>query len=73
MRALNLIPVYVIRKHVSGGGNACVEALAAVESGEVQAESEQPSTLETITEQSVDVIEGVGEGITEGIKSLFGN
>jgi hypothetical protein len=53
--------------------NACVEALAAVESGEVPAESEQPSTLETITEQSVDVIEGVGEGIAEGIKSLFGN
>ncbi len=63
----------IAEKAVSGGGNACVEALAAVESGEVPAESEQPSTLETITEQSVDVIEGVGEGIAEGIKSLFGN
>jgi uncharacterized protein involved in outer membrane biogenesis len=63
----------ITEKSVSGGGNACVEALAAVESGEAPAKSEQPSTLETITEQSSKAIEGLGEGITEGLKSLFGN
>ncbi len=63
----------IAERTVSGGGNACVEALAAVESGEALAESEQPSTLETITEQPAKAIESVGEGITEGLKSLFGN
>jgi hypothetical protein len=59
----------IAEKSLSGDGNACLEALEAVEKGGAPAGEEPKSTVETITEEPAKVIEGVGKAL----KGLFGS
>jgi uncharacterized protein involved in outer membrane biogenesis len=55
--------------------NPCVAALAKAGTGAGGGEPQQAdkSTVEKATEGVTDTIEGVGEGLTKGLKSLFGD
>jgi uncharacterized protein involved in outer membrane biogenesis len=65
----------LIAENVASGGeeNPCVAAVEAAERGEVPAESEPSSPVEAVIEEPAKVLEGIGEGVTEGLKGLFGD
>ncbi len=66
----------LILESESGGENPCVAALEQSARPPAQSAArpaEKATAIEGVAKGAADTLEGVGEGITKGLKSLFGN